>query len=73
MGHGETIAMPKAPRGEKRSADVEVTRIATGEIEDNRKDTVALSPAAQLGKLGGRLERRVLQPGAERKLLGRVR
>ena len=50
--------MPKGPRGEKRPADVvgaavKVMRIATGEEPDDREDAPALSPAAQLGKLGG--------------------
>ena len=50
--------MPKGPRGEKRPVDVigaavRVMRIATGEEPDDRDDAPALSPAAQLGKLGG--------------------
>jgi hypothetical protein len=50
--------MPKGPRGEKRPADViggavKVMRIATGEEPDDRENAPALSPAAQLGKLGG--------------------
>jgi hypothetical protein len=50
--------MPKGPRGEKRPADVigaavKIMRIATGEEPDDRDDAPALSPAAQLGKLGG--------------------
>jgi hypothetical protein len=50
--------MPKGPREEKRPADVsggavKVMRIATGEEPDEREDAPTLSPAAQLGKLGG--------------------
>lgn len=50
--------MPKGPRGEKRPANViggavKIMRIATGEEADDREDAPALSPAAQLGKLGG--------------------
>jgi hypothetical protein len=50
--------MPKGPRGEKRLADVigsavKAMRIATGEEPHDREDAPALSPAAQLGKLGG--------------------
>lgn len=50
--------MPKGPRGERRPADVigaavKVMRIATGEEADDREDASSLSPAAQLGKLGG--------------------
>ena len=50
--------MPKGPRGEKRPTDVigaavKIMRIATGEEPDDREDAPALSPAAQLGKLGG--------------------
>ena len=50
--------MPKGPRGEERPADVigaavKIMRIATGEEPDDREDAPALSPAAQLGKLGG--------------------
>ena len=50
--------MPKGPKGEKRPADVigaaiMVGKIATGEIEDTIKEATA-SPAAELGKLGGK-------------------
>jgi len=50
--------MPKGPRGEKRPTDVigktvKVMRIATGEEPDDREDAPLLSPAAQIGKLGG--------------------
>ena len=49
--------MPKGPRGEKRPADaiglaVMIGKIATGEIEDTAD--VTKSPAAQLGRLGGK-------------------
>lgn len=49
--------MPKGPRGEKRPADaigraVQIAKIATGEIEDERDDVK--SAAAQLGSLGGK-------------------
>jgi hypothetical protein len=51
------MAMPKGPRGEKRSADVigaavMVARIATGEVEDKKTDP---TPAAELGRKGGKL------------------
>ena len=57
--------MPKGPRGEKRPADVigwavNVTRIATGEEEDDREPVA--SAAAQLGKLGGAARARQLSP-----------
>jgi hypothetical protein len=50
--------MPKGPRGEKRPADVvgaaiRVARISVGDEPDDREEAPALSPAAQLGKLGG--------------------
>ena len=46
--------MPKGPHGEKRPADaVGRAVIATGEEPDDREEAPALSPAAQLGKLGG--------------------
>jgi hypothetical protein len=50
--------MPKGPRDERRPADVigavvKVMRIATDEEPDDRRDAPALSPAQQLGKLGG--------------------
>ena len=51
--------MPEGPRGEKRPADVKVTRIATGE------ETEELAPAtagAALGKLGGQARARNLTP-----------
>ena len=56
--------MPKGPRGEKRPADVignavRVMRIATGE---ETEELVPLSPAAQLGKLGGAARARNLSP-----------
>jgi hypothetical protein len=45
--------MPRGPRGEKRPADVignavRVMQIATGEVEDDRRD-----PAKQLAREGG--------------------
>jgi hypothetical protein len=48
--------MPKGPRGEKRPADaigaaVMVGRIATGEIQDEKKK---YSAAAELGRKGGK-------------------
>jgi hypothetical protein len=57
--------MTKGPRGERRSADavgaaVKVMRIATGDRPDDRDDTPAPSPAAQLGKLGGAVRARKL-------------
>jgi hypothetical protein len=50
--------MPKGPQGQKRPADVvgaaiKVARISVGDEPDDRQDAPALSPAAQLGKLGG--------------------
>lgn len=57
--------MPRGPRGEKRPADVignavHVMRIATGEIEDT-VDAPA-SPAAEMGKKGGRARADALTP-----------
>ncbi len=57
--------MPKGPRGEHRPADVigaaiKVTKIATGEEQDERE--TASSAAAQLGKLGGAARARNLSP-----------
>lgn len=57
--------MPRGPRGERRPADVignavKVMKILTGEIEDDREDLPPPSPAAQLGKLGGRARARAL-------------
>ena len=53
----EMAPMPKGPRGEKRPADVigraiHVTKIAAGEIEDER-DPVRTA-AAELGSRGGK-------------------
>lgn len=50
--------MPRGPKGEKRPADVignavHVMRIATGEVEDNRRDP-ALEYARKGGLKGGR-------------------
>jgi len=49
--------VPKGPRGEKRPADaiglaVMIGKIATGEIEDERDDTLS-SAAAEMGRKGG--------------------
>ena len=57
--------MPKGPRGEKRPADavaraVMVAKIATGEIEDERRDVK--SAAAQLGSLGGKKRAAAMPP-----------
>ena len=54
--------MPEGPEGEKRPAGVtaKITRITTGEKPDDRRDLPALSPAAQLGKLGGAARARIL-------------
>ena len=41
---------------------VKVMRIATGEEPDDREDAPALSPAQQLGKLGGAARARNLSP-----------
>jgi hypothetical protein len=59
--------MPTVPRGERRPADVvgnavRVMRIATGEEPDDREGAPPLSPAAQLGKLGGAARARNLTP-----------
>jgi hypothetical protein len=59
--------MTKGSRGAKRPADVighavKVMRIATAEEPDDREDAPALSPAAQLGKLGGAARARKLTP-----------
>ncbi len=48
--------MPRGPKGERRPADVigaavMVARIATGEVEDTKREKNA--HAAALGKLGG--------------------
>ena len=50
--------MPKGPRGEKRPADaigraVQIAKIATGELEDER-DAKLSSAAAELGRKGGK-------------------
>ena len=59
--------MPKGPRGERRPANViggavRVMGIATGEEEDDRENEPVLSPAQQLGKLGGVARARKLTP-----------
>jgi hypothetical protein len=60
--------MPKGPRGERRPADaiglaVMIGKIATGEIEDERK--AVASAAAQLGARGGK--KRAENMSAERR------
>jgi len=50
--------MPKGPRGEKRPADVigtavMVTKIATGEIEDARRDPGETVPRPEIGCASG--------------------
>lgn len=57
--------MLKGPQGQRRPADVisnavKVTRIATGEEEEDAPSTA--SAAAQLGKLGGAARARNLTP-----------
>ena len=57
--------MPKGPRGEKRPSDavgaaVRVARISVGDEPDDRQS--ALSPAQQLGKLGGAARAKKLTP-----------
>lgn len=51
--------MPKTPKGKKRPADVignavRVMRIATGQIDESPEGTASESPAAALGRLGGK-------------------
>jgi hypothetical protein len=64
--------MPKAPRGEKRSADVieavRVMRIAISKEPDDQEDVLPSSSAAQLGRLGGVARARKLT--AEQRLCG---
>ena len=50
--------MPRGPKGEKRPADVigaavMVARIATGEIEDTKNESVKDPAAVSLGRRGG--------------------
>ena len=50
--------MPKGPRGETRPADaigraVQIAKIATGELEDERDEKLS-SAAAELGRKGGK-------------------
>lgn len=57
--------MPRGPRGEKRPADVigaavKVMRKATSEEAEELEQAPPLSPAAQLGKLGGAARARSL-------------
>ena len=59
--------MPKGPRGEKRPADaigaaVLVGKIATGEAEDTRDDSVKTDHRSKGGKLGGRARALALTP-----------
>lgn len=59
--------MVKGPRGEKRPADavgaaVRVARISVGDEPDDRQGEQPLSPAAQLGKLGGAARAKKLTP-----------
>lgn len=63
--------MPKGPRGEKRPADaigraVMIARIATGEIEEDRKELS--SAAAALGKKGGTARASKLDPQRRREI-----
>lgn len=56
--------MPKGPNGEKRPADaiglaVMIGKIATGEIDDDRR---VASAAAQMGKLGGKARAAAMTP-----------
>jgi hypothetical protein len=56
--------MPRGPKGEKRPADVignavQVMRIATGEIEDERQKT---PNRAKGGLIGGKARAEVLSP-----------
>lgn len=53
------MAMPRGPKGERRSADanqraVMVARIATGEIEDKVTDDGKNAAAVALGRMGGK-------------------
>lgn len=57
--------MPKGPNGERRPADavgaaVLVGRIATGEAHDPRE--TSLSPAAEMGRKGGRARAETVTP-----------
>jgi len=59
--------MPKGPRGEKRPADavgaaIRVAQISVGDEPDDRQAEQPLSPAAQLGKLGGVARAKRLSP-----------
>jgi general stress protein YciG len=56
--------MPKDPRGEERPANtpsraVEIAKIATGEIEDERELS---SAAAELGRKGGKKRAEAMSP-----------
>lgn len=59
--------MPKGPRGEKRPADaigraVQIAKIATGEIEDERGDDGKDKAAQALGKKGGKARAASMTP-----------
>lgn len=59
--------MPKGPRGEKRPADaigraVQIAKIATGEIEDERDDDGKNKAAQALGKKGGKARAASMTP-----------
>ncbi|GGN51359.1 hypothetical protein GCM10011349_23870 [Novosphingobium indicum] len=58
--------MPKGPKGEKRPADaigraVQIAKIATGEIEDERDEKLS-SAAAELGRKGGKARAENMTP-----------
>jgi hypothetical protein len=62
--------MPRGPKGEKRPADVignavHVMRIATGEVEESN---LPESPAAALGRLGGKARAARLDPQTRKKI-----
>ena len=62
--------MPRGPKGEKRPADVignavHVMRIATGEAEEPAQPE---SPAAALGRLGGKARAARLDPKQRKKI-----
>src|SRR5262249_389008 len=62
--------MPKGPRGEKRPADVigaavMVAKVATGEITEHPQKE---SPAALLGRAGGKARAKKLSPQQRRRI-----
>jgi len=70
---GQSLAMPKGPKGEKRPADVvsnavRIARIATGEepekLTDDGKDKAAVS----LGRKGGKARAERLTEGERRNI-----